>query len=395
MVKADTMKISILAPDLSHNCLARAYLLARVLQRRYEVEIVGPAFQGTIWQPLANQTEVELKLVPGYPLFYKGLSQIRAMQNKMTGEVIYASKPLLTNCGAALLEKLSHKRPVILDIDDWQMGFQKEILKGLSLIGKLKRFAASTLCFNSPGSYWNNFLGERLVDFADAVTVSNNFLRDKFGGTIVWHGRDTTALDPDKFDRFRLRAKFGITKRQKVVMFLGSPRPYKGVEDLIEAINMVDNNDILLMLVGLSKDTYCESLELMARERLGMERVRFLGLQPIKKVPELLSLSDLVVIPQRKSFATIGQVPAKVFDAMSMAKPIISTRVSDLPEILDGCGWIVEPEEPEELAQAIRYVFDHPEESEEKGWRARKKCIEKYSWDAMERTLVGIFAKYE
>ena len=40
--KVKFMKISILSPDLSHNCLGRAYLLVKILQRRYEVEIIGP-----------------------------------------------------------------------------------------------------------------------------------------------------------------------------------------------------------------------------------------------------------------------------------------------------------------------------------------------------------------
>jgi glycosyltransferase involved in cell wall biosynthesis len=39
-------------------------------------------------------------------------------------------------------------------------------------------------------------------------------------------------------------------------------------------------------------------------------------------------------------------------------------------------------------------VFDHPEEAEEIGRKARQKCIEKYSWDAMEKVLVNIFEKY-
>ena len=42
--KGRFMKISILTPDLSHNCLGRAYLLAKILQRHYEVEIIGPVF---------------------------------------------------------------------------------------------------------------------------------------------------------------------------------------------------------------------------------------------------------------------------------------------------------------------------------------------------------------
>jgi len=47
------MKISILTSDLSHNCLGRAYLLAKVLQRCYEVEIIGTVFGDGIWEPVA------------------------------------------------------------------------------------------------------------------------------------------------------------------------------------------------------------------------------------------------------------------------------------------------------------------------------------------------------
>jgi hypothetical protein len=43
------MKISILSPDLSHNCLGRAYLLVKILQEPYEVEIIGPVSGDGIW----------------------------------------------------------------------------------------------------------------------------------------------------------------------------------------------------------------------------------------------------------------------------------------------------------------------------------------------------------
>ena len=80
---------------------------------------------------------------------------------------------------------------------------------------------------------------------------------------------------------------------------------------------------------------------------------------------------------------------------MAMAKPIIATNVSDLPEILNGCGWIVEPSQPEELAQAIQYALDNPDEAANNGIMARERCKEKYSYDAMEKVLVGIFQRFE
>jgi len=47
------------------------------------------------------------------------------------------------------------------------------------------------------------------------------------------------------------------------------------------------------------------------------------------------------------------------------------------------------------LAEKIQYVLNNPEEAEAMGNKARQKCIEKYSLDAMEETLLKVFRKYE
>jgi len=65
---------------------------------------------------------------------------------------------------------------------------------------------------------------------------------------------------------------------------------------------------------------------------------------------------------------------------MAMAKPIIATNVSDISEILNGCGWIIETENPRQLAETIQYVYEHPIETKEKGEKAREKCKREYSW---------------
>ena len=156
-----------------------------------------------------------------------------------------------------------------------------------------------------------------------------------------------------------------------------------------------DIAEVLLIIVGIDERGYCREIVFKAGRELGNKRFRAFGFQPFSKIPELLAMSDIVVIPQRRTQGTVGQVPAKVFDAMAMAKPIIASHVSDIPEILNGCGWLVEPEQPQELACAIRYVLDHPDEAERKGWRARKRCEEKYSYDAAEKTLVELFARYQ
>lgn len=382
------MKISILTPDLSHNCLGRAYILAKILQKHYEVEIIGPMFGNGIWKPL-NMNEIHFESIRvTHPT--KFIFGINSLLSRITGDIVYACKPRLTSFGIGLIEKFVKRKTLLLDIDDWELGASMESYYTLSVRDKLKSFILGLI---HPHSYWNIRLNEKMVQLADEITVSGSFLQKRFGGTIVCHGRDTSTFDPENFNLTKLRKELNI-ENKKVITFLGTPHPYKGIEDLIEAITMIEDRSIMLMIVGIESKEYDNRVKLLAFNKLTPERVKLAGQQPFKKIPEFLAGSDLIVIPQRKNCATIGQVPAKVFDALAMAKPIIATNVSDLPEILDGCGWIVEPENPEELAEAIRYVFHHPEEAKNMGEKARKKCIEKYSWDVMEKVLVKLFDKY-
>lgn len=414
------MKIAVLSPDLSHNCLGRAYLLAKILQRRYEVEIVGPLFGDEIWQPVIEDTSIPYKwtklkqgLRPSRPHkeLMTGLtpySQLNDLAKRIDADAVYASKPLFTSFGLGLLKKLRDHVPLVLDIDDWEMGFVKgyhindsATAQSSSNRGRVHnriRHLGSSL-ISLPrvyelGSPLNARLGEKVTQFANKITVSNTYLREKFGGEILYHGRDTHAFDPNRFDRELLRAKYNINKDDQIVMFLGTPRPQKGIMDLIQSVALIKNRNVRLFLVGLDhKDAYCLSVARAAKQAL---RERFRGFEQIAfaRVPELLTVADMVVIPQKRDFASIGQLPAKVFDAMAMAKPVVATNVNDLPKILDGCGWIVEPGNPDELATAIAHVLSNPEEAYEMGQLARKRCIEKYSWDALESPLVDIFEEF-
>ncbi len=385
------MKISILTPDFSHNCFGRAWLLAKLLQRHYDVEVIGPAFGNGIWGPLKKSCDFEIKMVEGHA---NGKFEFRKMLNMISGDVIYASKPLMASFGVGLVKKIRTGRLLVLDIDDWELGFGKEFYDSLVWYKKINDFRLSILNFHS---YYYNFILNRFIRLADAVTVSGNVLHSQYGGAIVSHGRDVNAFDPEKFNKIGLRKKYLLGKAEDafIVSFIGTPRPHKGLENLIDAIELIRNEKLLLMIVGTDEDEYCKSLKKRAEDSRLNDGIMFFPEQPFDKLPEFLSITDLVVIPQHDRAASYAQVPAKIFDAMATAKPIISTNVSDIPEILDGCGWIIEPENPKQLAKTIKYVLDHPVEAKEIGKKAREKCKRKYSWDVMERKLIAIFEKYK
>ena len=127
----------------------------------------------------------------------------------------------------------------------------------------------------------------------------------------------------------------------------------------------------------------------MKDSRLG-RYVLAAGPQPKERMPAFLDLADLVVLPLVDSALARSQTPCKIFEAMAMARPVIATAISDLPLILDGCGWVVPPGDADALARTIGEALGNPGAAASRGQAAREKCARLYSKQQTERDLVSV-----
>jgi glycosyltransferase involved in cell wall biosynthesis len=363
------VKISVLGFDLSDNATGRADLLARLLAPRYDVEVVGPRFGEGVWQP-ARHGPIPYRARPGarYPRF---AAEISRLLDLMDGDVLLACKPRPTSFGLGLLARARRRRPLVLDIDDWELGF----FYRSGVWGRLGRAVNVT---NANGLPWT-WLMERLVGRADAVLVASRFLQQRFGGTLLPHVRDTEAWDPARYDRAVARAAVGAEQR-RVVMFLGTPRGHKGVDDLVDAVDGL-GPDVMLVIAGTEPTS--------ARGRRWAERpwVRVLGEVAFDDVPRYLVAADVVAVPQRATSDTLGQLPAKLFDAMALGRPLVSTAVSMIPEVLGDAGFVVPPGDVPALRAAIARLLGDPAAAEAMGRRARERCVARYSFRSARATL--------
>lgn len=370
------MRISLLVSDFSQNCLGRAYILAKMLEPEFEVELIGPFFGGKIWPPCDTNEFVykPVACVTFFPQFFKSMGK---MLHLITGDIIYASKPWFTSFGIGILGKLKRKRPLILDIDDWELGWY--------LPYRFRKMVSLTLrtIFDVNG-FLNTCFMEKMTFLTDGVTTASKFLQDRFGGIYIPHARDTQVLDPSKYNGDKLREEWGL-EGEKIIMFLGSPKPHKGIGNIFQALKLLNRDDLKLIIIGSNNEHF-------AKEGIPREITQSLvikGMIPFHRIPEYLACSDLVVIPQNNVPPNFAQVPAKLFDAMAMAKPIIGTRMSDMPEILKGCGIIADPDSPEDLAENINYVLTNLKEGKQMGLRAREKCIKEYSLQVVGQRLTN------
>jgi glycosyltransferase involved in cell wall biosynthesis len=387
-----TPKISLIVSDLSKSGAGRwggavrPFLLAQALrQLGCEVKIYGFTQNG---DDLAIAATPELAIIStlggNYPQFFRSA---RSLLKQIDGDILYAYKPKPSSFGLSLLGKLTKGRPLILDIDDWELSWcggdswryrpsVKQLVKDL-----LKPDGA----LRNPDD--RLYLGwmEKLVARANAVTVHTQFLKHRFGGSYVPNGKDTKLFNPDLHDAIALKAQYGLSN-YRVLMFPGAPRPYKGVEDVLEALDLLNQPDIRLVIVGGSPyDDYDHQL----MEKWGRWIIK-LPKMPYEVMPSVIAAADVIVVPQRNTPASEAQFPLKLTDGMAMAKPILSTRVGDIPDILGDTGYLADAGAPEQLAAAIRQIFAEPEVAIAQGKKARSRCIEHYSIDAMSHQLAAV-----
>jgi len=365
--------------------MTRVYLVSHLLQKLgHRVTVIGCQFGDDIYpQP---PEDLSVRAISGRSL-PGALISLKQLLAESRGDLIYAIKPRFTSLAPALLQQWFRQTPVLLDIDDWELswlgGDQRPYRPSLRQLLRdiLKPDGALRQLDHRFYLEWM----ESLVSRADGITVNTRFLQQRFGGYYLPNGRDTDLFDPDHFDGETCRQKYGLAG-YRVLMFPGTVRPHKGIEDVLQALDQLNQANLRLVIVGGRRpDSYEEDL-LKRWSRWLVKLPRF----PVERMPEVVAAAHVVVVPQRDTLTAKAQFPLKLTDGMAMAKPIISTRVGDIPEILDDAGYLVDPGAPDQIAQTLRWVLTHPEQAAEKGRRARQKCLQRYSYHAMAQSLADV-----
>lgn len=359
----------------------RAYPIGKVLEKHFDVEVSGFSFDEGVFVAYADEFRYQTLPREYFPKFSM---QMKRLSNFADGDIIYAFKPRLTTFGVALFNKIMTHKPLVLDIEDFETASSYDIRGRLNLSYFLRRVMMAN--WRNPSSPQYVHLMEQLTRYADRITVVSNFLQNRFGGIRLPHGANTDLFDPSQYDAAQLRQKLGIDAGQTVILFAGNPKPHKGLDTLCEAISRLSSNyEILLLIVGSDPNDD----EIMKLKQRHNTRLLHLTSQPHREMPRFLVASDWVVLPQKNTLYAHAQVPGKVFEAMAMAKPILASRISDLPEILDGCGLIFEPESIDSMVEQMEILLNNRDLAVELGQKAREKCVACYSWEAMEKILLS------
>lgn len=148
------------------------------------------------------------------------------------------------------------------------------------------------------------------------------------------------------------------TASSTTVVSVGALRKKKGHDTLIRAVAPLDG--VSLRIAGEGDER--PNLEALIDE-LGLgERVELLGHVDGAQVRALLDDADLFCLASRPTLTGDRDgVPNVLIEAMARGVSIVSTRVSGIPDLLEGCGELVESDDVDALRAAIRLLRSDPE----------------------------------
>ena len=183
-----------------------------------------------------------------------------------------------------------------------------------------------------------------------------------------------------------LRFELNLPKDRLIILYSGNMGEKQGLEIIIRAAEELrDREDIYFVLCGAG--SLKDKLETLSRD---LNNICFLPLQPLEKLNELLNLAYLHLLPQKSGVEDLV-MPSKLTNMMASGKPVIATVMpqTQVANVLDGCGLIVEPGDLRSLCKAIEELISNTEKASEMGKNARR-YVEKH-WD-IDKILNNVFS---
>jgi glycosyltransferase involved in cell wall biosynthesis len=201
----------------------------------------------------------------------------------------------------------------------------------------------------------------------------------------------TLGYDKEKFntaisdeDVRRIKIRYSIVT--DYILFLGTLKPSKNIEGLIEAFAKISPGfpSIKLVLAGKKGWLYDSIFEKV--ENMGLKgKIVFTDFMPEEDKPTLIKGAKVFILPS--FWEGFG---LDILSAMACGVPVVASNVGSLPEVMGDAGISVNPKNTDAIAEGIREVLSADKSKYnslvEKGLRQ----VRKFSWEKTTRETLKV-----
>jgi len=293
----------------------------------------------------------------------------RALRQK--ADIFHLHDPELIPIG--LLLKILGKK-VIYDVHE---DYGKSILSKFYIPKYLRKIASqlSDLIEKFASTFFDGIVGatdaisEKFAHTGKSIAIRNFPILSKFANV---------ALPPKVDNSFN-------------IIYAGVLVEDRGISEIVKAMeHLSSSNNIKLTLCGkFVPEEYEEKVKVLN----GFERTEYLGWVDQEDVWVRLMKANVGIICCRPIPNAIKAQPNKMFDYMAAGLPIIASNFPLWEDIIkeSACGITVDPLNPKEIAKAIQYLKENPDEARKMGENGRKAVLGKYNWQNEEKKLLKLY----
>ncbi len=315
---------------------------------------------------------------------FSGFSTIAAGAGLVGGpfDAVLAVSPPLTLALAGWVIARRRAAPLVFNVQDVfpDVAIELGALRGERTIAaarKLERF-----CY----------------EHSDAITVLSDDLRANIAAKTSDPGKvhvipnfvDTKRIVPSHKEN-DYRREFGLQGRF-VVMYAGNVGLSQPLEIVLDAAAQFRDDDRVVFVINGHGARRAE----LQRQAQHLANVRFVDMQPIERLPQVLAAADVHVVLLRQGLAR-ASVPSKTYSALAAGRPLIAgvDAGSEVARIVErnGCGIGIPPEDPDAFAAAVARLLDDPITAEAMGAAGRSFVEGWASPEAVARAYEDLFTR--
>ncbi len=218
---------------------------------------------------------------------------------------------------------------------------------------------------------------------------------------VIWNGVDPeNKYNPKNIPEesiLTIRERYGIQDDEFMIFYVGRLIAVKGVDCLIRAMPQVlaDVPNAKLVIVGMGN--LYQYLEDTVSQLNLQDKVIFRN-EFISEEERILSIaaSDVCVFPSH--YEPFGIVS---LEAMAMKKPVVvgAMGTSGFKEQVieagtDQCGYLIDPNDPNDIANAVTTILQDPDRAKKMGENARKRVLAEFTWDHVAENTISVYERF-
>jgi glycosyltransferase involved in cell wall biosynthesis len=207
-----------------------------------------------------------------------------------------------------------------------------------------------------------------------------------------------------KFPRERTRLVQNFPSQHELA--LPDPLPYEQREPIVVYVGWLgDNRGIGTMAKAVALAAREVPMRLLlagrvisgARAEFGSSinapEVEFLGFLDRPQLAQLMARARIGLITHPPTGNSVHAQPTKLFEYMSGGLPVLASNFPAVRRIVDStsCGLVVNPLDPEAIAQALVWLLRHPQKAAEMGNNGKRAIAEKYNWERESQRLIATY----